>query len=931
MTIIYAESVSKGRADSRDYNFLTLENGLKMLLISDPSADISAVALDVNVGSYQDPQNLYGLAHFTEHLLFLGTKKYPQSDDYSQFISRNNGFTNAFTSNEHTNYHFSVNTNALEGALDRFSQFFINPLFLEEYVDKERKAVHSEHLKNLQSDFRRIYQVIKTQVNSSHPFSRFSTGNIDTLGGEASVLAQKSRQFFENYYSSDAMTLTILSDMPPEKLEELGKHFFQTIPLRKKLSTEISEPILTTKEKLTSFEIKTLREENILQLNFFIPSSQEYYYSKPLTYISHLLGHEGKNTLFSYLQKNGWVNSLSAGNLISDTNFSIFSLTLSLTKNGVLVKDEIIENIFAYINLIKNSGIEKWRYEELKNIADINFHFGEKTPAVSTVVNTANILHKVQPVDVIRYPFIYDEYKPQLIKLFLDELVPKNMLLYYSAQDVTGNIHEKWYGTEYAKKDISESQINKWNTILNKTTHSYQHLQLPQPNPFIVKDISLENKKNDTSKPSLLINNPKIKLWYAQDTSFKSPKIYIDIQINIPQIYSSIENSLYGSILIEAWKEALSETTYPALLVGIDFSLERNRSGINIFLTGYPQNVSFLLSTITDVIQNTQINEELFEKYKEKIAKKWRNIKFAAPYRLSLYELNVLLNYPLWHRSDYIKILPTLKLSLLKKFSETLFHKHNQRIFVFGNISEERALATGKKLENTFQGRELLRNEKNLQFILKLKKKKTEAVSYITEDKNNALLLLYQNEERTYKDKVSLDLIDIFMSNAYYNELRTQQQLGYIVQSGVFDQGGVFHYFFLVQSSKNPMELQQQTEKFVEKQHTIIQNIPTEDFLSYKAALLQRYQEKPQNLYQQFAFFKEAITQNDTSFTRKDKYQKILTEYSQNELIAFYKQMFINKDKKYLPIHILKKGSDILHTSNLTDKNTLYFISSYIQ
>ena len=72
-----------------------------------------------------DPQDLPGLAHFCEHMLFLGTKKYPDENEYSKYLSENSGSNNAYTSVNHTNYHFDVSPDALPGALDRLVNIFL--------------------------------------------------------------------------------------------------------------------------------------------------------------------------------------------------------------------------------------------------------------------------------------------------------------------------------------------------------------------------------------------------------------------------------------------------------------------------------------------------------------------------------------------------------------------------------------------------------------------------------------------------------------------------------------------------------------------------------------------------------------------------------------------------------------------------------------
>ena len=76
-----ASDVITSDSDHRHYRYVELPNHLRVLLISAPNADKAAAALDVNVGSRQDPAERQGLAHFLEHMLFLGTDKYPQADE----------------------------------------------------------------------------------------------------------------------------------------------------------------------------------------------------------------------------------------------------------------------------------------------------------------------------------------------------------------------------------------------------------------------------------------------------------------------------------------------------------------------------------------------------------------------------------------------------------------------------------------------------------------------------------------------------------------------------------------------------------------------------------------------------------------------------------------------------------------------------------
>jgi hypothetical protein len=102
----------KSPNDQREYRYLTLPNKLKVLLVSDAETDKSAAALAVYRGSFHEPDSRPGLAHFLEHMLFIGTGKYPEVDTFQKYITANGGSSNAYTALDHTNYFFDIKTAA---------------------------------------------------------------------------------------------------------------------------------------------------------------------------------------------------------------------------------------------------------------------------------------------------------------------------------------------------------------------------------------------------------------------------------------------------------------------------------------------------------------------------------------------------------------------------------------------------------------------------------------------------------------------------------------------------------------------------------------------------------------------------------------------------------------------------------------------------
>ena len=208
-------NIQKPKTDKLNYGFKVLSNGLKVLLVYDPDTKESSAALGVNIGSLVDKKDEQGLAHFCEHLLTMGSKKYPAENEYGEYLTKNGGFSNAHTIDDKTIYYFSVSNEGFDGALDIFAHYFISPTFNEGSVERELKAVDNEFSNNLNNDGRRMGQIKSSEINKDSPFNHFSTGNLKTLS--IPNIRDRLLEYYKKYYTSEIMNLCIYSN---KSLEE---------------------------------------------------------------------------------------------------------------------------------------------------------------------------------------------------------------------------------------------------------------------------------------------------------------------------------------------------------------------------------------------------------------------------------------------------------------------------------------------------------------------------------------------------------------------------------------------------------------------------------------------------------------------------------------------------------------------------------------
>lgn len=296
------ESVVKSKSDKRIYKFIKLENKLRCLLIQDDEADKSAAAMDVNVGCALDSKEFFGTAHFLEHMLFMGSEKYPNENEYSDYIKNKGGYSNAFTSLTDTNYHFEVSNEGFEKALDMFAQFFICPLLTDEQAEREMNAVDSEFNMSQQSDVWRKFMMLQHLSHPDSSLHRFNCGNLKSLKKEG--IRQTLLDFHKKWYSANIMNLVVSGKHTIDQLEAWVKQKFSAV---KNIDIELPDlglpvhPFPADRRAVLS-KFQPIKDVENLEIFWIMPNMEREFKTRPLDYFTHLFGHEGENSILSYLK-----------------------------------------------------------------------------------------------------------------------------------------------------------------------------------------------------------------------------------------------------------------------------------------------------------------------------------------------------------------------------------------------------------------------------------------------------------------------------------------------------------------------------------------------------------------------------------------------------------------------------------------------------
>lgn len=468
----------KPESDKKEYRAIKLPNGLQAILIRRIEEDGSeneinaAAALVVGIGSYDEPSSIGGLAHFLEHMLFMGSQKFPEESGYNDFISANGGSNNAMTDNEKTAYFFDVAEKSFPEALDRFGQQFVAPLLNKNAIQRERESVDSEFQMAQKSDDIRLNALCKSLAISSHPVSFFDYGNSTTLKENINDddLYEAVLDFFKKYIANN-MFLSVQSNRDLDELQRIVVEIFSAVksgevPVRPQLSpSEIFKPEFHTK----MFYVKPIAEKNEVVLTWNMNSVIPHYKCRPLNYIEVIFDNDGEGGLANFLREKNFATSVSFENssdaVTVHSMFTQVKLSVSLTDMGLENVGQVLEAIFSYLLMLKETSVEEHRrlYEVYKTKEETSFKFFREQESSVNVMSTAFGLKTYSSLDAIKGHRVYQEFDNEVISEYINAMNQRNFnLVIMTKNHEKFDKTEKYFGVEYDEIDFPEKYQKLW-------------------------------------------------------------------------------------------------------------------------------------------------------------------------------------------------------------------------------------------------------------------------------------------------------------------------------------------------------------------------------------------------------------------------------------------------------------------------------------
>lgn len=828
---------------------IRLKNGVEAYIISNPDIKQSGASVSVKTGSWNDPKEFPGLAHFVEHLLFMGTKAYPDEGNFMRYIAGGGGATNAFTSTDHTLYMFSVDHKAFIGALDRLAHFFIDPLLCTSSVERELQAIDQEFAKNLEHDGWRQYMVMKELSAPEHPYSQFSTGNTETL---RKIPEDFLRGWFLENYTPHKIRVVVLSALPLEELIIHVSERFSLIPEKdtRGATRQITSPLFSSAQKGSWIFIEPIRDLKELSLHWELPSSLTSPAVEDMgALLAHLFSSPHEEGLIHTLREKGWIHDAYIGTNRLDDNTLCVEIAFPLTDKGLSYKDAVIKKTFESLSHLQKIDPRPY-FEELKKLRTLSYQYQNAEAAFDTVTSLGRQLIREELSTFPERSYIPGHFSSSLFSELLASLT-KESCSYVLAADPTQCGYtpqriEKWMGVRY---DVAPLDVENF---FASAMHPQSPLILPPMNPFIPNTLTLiPQEETRDPLPSLLVNSSISQVYYQRDSLYNVPELSTILRIHSSLMNGSTKSAVLTELFCSLFQKQFDPTLYMASSAGLHAALAPEDLSIKLLVQGYSEKAPLLLEKLFRELKTFQSTKENFLIEKERLKSAYGNHSKELPVvqasQLIKHLLLSLKHTPAARKES----LETVSYEDFVDFSKRLFHEIFLEALIYGNCSKEEALHMASLWEKILQASampdpHLLKN----QVRLLPEKEGPFVVTEKTESSGKATILAIQLGSFSYESRAMQLLMERFIPELFFEELRTKQQTGYIAKSKGEDLEGELTEFFLVQSNTHqPSELLARFDLFLDELSQEIDTlIPKDSFLQAHAMLLHDLSQPPENM-----------------------------------------------------------------------------------
>lgn len=644
-------------------------------------------------------------------------------------------------------------------------------------------------------------------------------------------------------------------------------------------------------------------------VDFPLKNNMAFWRVKPNDYVNNLLGSEEAGTLCEQLRKNGLANMVT-----SYINTGLYGgdgylrISVDLTNAGLNNRDKVAAAIFSYIDLVKKQGLNERYFQEMKAVAETGFNSLAKPDLLQQAVNISSDQLDLPLENVLNANYVYDHFDAQAIQNLLDQLQVQNVRIWHidSSQPVDRSLAH--YAGQYSVRDIQPAEKQRWQQL-----SANFEFKLPAINNLFT-DKAADLVATEFLKPEAVVSEKGVEAFLAHPEFYREDKGVISLEVNVDFARQSAKQVVLSQLLnniLAAKNITLAERAKRASLA-VEFSLsETNSPFINI--AGATSKHEELLISALDTLVNASISEvdfiDALDKYKRALA----DNKKAIPLNQAYNNAMRLLSEAQWTDSEYLEAAEKITLKDVLAYHREIKANPLLRIYAFGNYSAQAVKRFARLAAAALPGTKLPEQRKLAQFITP---KAGQHIRYqgAVEQPDNVVVEAVLGDAKSDDEQAQFVVLNAFFGNAFFAQLRTNEQLGYLVGSGNYPLNDYPGFAFYVQSGDTELaQLKARMDAFRSEFMATLKKIEPARIESFKQSERANVLQKPTDFYAESRRYSGEFFAGRYDFSNRDKYLAALAKVNKENVIALYQKMLL--DKKAIDILIQIKGENFKGTS----------------
>lgn len=328
----------------------TLANGLRVSLRHAPGLKRCAAALRVAAGSHDAPLAWPGLAHFLEHLFFLGTERFPADDGLMAYVQRHGGQLNASTRERTTDFFFELPPQAFAGGLERLCDMLAHPRLNPDDQLREREVLEAEFIAWSQDAEAQRQVALFDGLASDHPLRGFHAGNRDSLAVQQPEFQQALSAFYQRFYQSGQITLSLAGPQSVDELRSLAEHLSSDFAVGEQQPQSAPPALMATANR--SYQQADERRFNLLFAFEALPNASR----EALDFLCTWLNASKPGGLFAELRHRQLIDSLKAAPLYHFAGQALLQVEFNLTASAATQTGIISELLGDWLSFFADAA-----------------------------------------------------------------------------------------------------------------------------------------------------------------------------------------------------------------------------------------------------------------------------------------------------------------------------------------------------------------------------------------------------------------------------------------------------------------------------------------------------------------------------------------------------------------------------------------------